>query len=122
MPQSARLSVQSSALGLPTPSPASECCFSRFGSLGGGGGDTLASGERGGGTQLKRLARNSGASYILIPLQWRFYPYFIKQASGITLKDDRNGFLYISKMCYIGNNKKLRRERFNSPATSKLVR
>ncbi len=46
---------------------------------------------------------------------------FIKQASGMTLKDDGNGFLYISDMFYMGNNKKLRRERFNSPATSELI-
>jgi hypothetical protein len=47
---------------------------------------------------------------------------FIKQASGMTLKDDGNGFLSTSDICYmLGNNKKIRRDHFNSPATSKLI-
>ncbi len=40
--------------------------------LGPWGGDTLASGERGGGTQLKRLARNSGAPYTT------YYPFTVE--------------------------------------------
>ncbi len=39
----------------------------------------------------------------------------------MTLKDGVNSFLSILNMCYMGNNKKLRKERFNSPATSELI-
>jgi hypothetical protein len=94
--QSARLSVQSSELGPHTPSPAPQVSVA-----------------------------SPGALYIIIPLRWTLYSAhpqtYIKQASGMTLKDDGNGFLSISKMCYIGNNKKLRRERFSSSATSELI-
>ncbi len=54
--QRARLSVQSSELGHPTPSPASECCPTRESK----GGDTLACGGGGGGTQFRRRDRHSG--------------------------------------------------------------
>jgi hypothetical protein len=72
---------------------------------------TLASGGRGGESQLKRLARNPGAPYTIIPLRWTLYSAhnqtFIKKASGMTLKDDGNGFLSILNMCYTSDNEKV---------------
>jgi hypothetical protein len=51
----------------------------------------------------------------------RLPPTLHKAGSGMTLKDDGNGFLSMLNMCYIGHNKKLRREHFNSLADFELI-
>ncbi len=63
--QSARLSIQSSELGPPAPSPGSECCCPLpFRS---NGGHTFACGRRGGGTQFHR--RDWYSMCFIIPLR-----------------------------------------------------
>ncbi len=69
--QRARLSVKSSELGSPTPSPAREGCSPPFGSRGGGGAHSLA-GERGDPIPTKGQTLWY-SMYTMIPLRITYY-------------------------------------------------
>jgi hypothetical protein len=56
------------------------------------------------------------------PFTVEFLPILHKEGFWNDFERRRgNRFLSILNICYMGNNKKLRKERFNSPATSKLI-